>query len=316
MLPVYPVRRRNHEYISMVYLADDVGLRTTQLIRKAKVEIAAVAAPTHQGLAASDLVVSRRNAPADGVHHVTDRQQAYALAEHLPSPTREMPVVLVTVPVGDGFHVDARRIAAEVAPHAQVYELATGPGDAGFGGEAGGVPRFERQHAQAKKTARDTQSKLSQLTRKQSSGGVLDDRDADLRAFADPEAQFRYEVDLAYARRIPAAEKPALPLRQYRVLPGLLETLTALDARDRAKAVEVAVEIATWRVHDIHGRQTHQLRTGSGPDDPILIRDDGASCWRVYLQHKTPQARRVHFWMPSDRVPELSSVRQHDDLRP
>ena len=76
------------------------------------------------------------------------------------------------------------------------------------------------------------------------------------------------------------------------------------------------MEIATWRVHDIHGRQTHQLRTGPGPDDPILIRDDGASCWRVYLQHKTPQARCVHFWMPSDRVPELSSVRQHDDIRP
>jgi len=68
-------------------------------------------------------------------------------------------------------------------------------------------------------------------------------------------------------------------------------------------------------VHDIAARETHQLRAGDG-GAPTLTREDGATCWRVALQINTPSARRLHFWQPPGRPPELSSVRLHDDFRP
>ena len=47
-----------------------------------------------------------------------------------------------------------------------------------------------------------------------------------------------------------------------------------------------------------------------------MTRPDGATCWRVALQVKAPQARRLHYWQLSNGLVELSSVRQHDDYRP
>lgn len=28
----------------------------------------------------------------------------------------------------------------------------------------------------------------------------------------------------------------------------------------------------------------------------MVTRAAGAACWRIYLQHMTPQAHRLHFW--------------------
>ncbi|QDO88169.1 hypothetical protein FNH13_07280 [Ornithinimicrobium ciconiae] len=133
--------------------------------------------------------------------------------------------------------------------------------------------------------------------------------------WSDPERQFRWEVEQAWAVRIPAAEKPSLPLREYVVLPGFLDSLAETAGIDRSKVVDVVVDIATGRVHDIPARETHQLRSGDG-GAPARTREDGATCWRVALQINTPSARRLHFWQPPGRPPELSSVRLHDDFQP
>ena len=133
--------------------------------------------------------------------------------------------------------------------------------------------------------------------------------------WSDPEQQFRWEVEQAWAVRIPAAEKASLPLREYVVLPGFLESLAETAGIDRSKVVDVVVDIATGRIHDVPARETHQLRSGDS-GAPALTREDGATCWRVALQINTPSARRLHFWQPSGRPPELSSVRLHDDFRP
>jgi hypothetical protein len=67
---------------------------------------------------------------------------------------------------------------------------------------------------------------------------------------------------------------------------------------------------------EMNGLQVHRLRTGSGGDDPIRQRDDGAVCWRVSLQVNTPSARRMHYWKLPGGAYELSRVVLHDDVEP
>lgn len=135
-------------------------------------------------------------------------------------------------------------------------------------------------------------------------------------AFLDEEEELRWQVHRTWVERIPAAEKAELPLGEYVVLPGFLESLRTTPGVDLAKVAGVVVDIATGRVHSLAGHQTHQLRE-SESSDRHLTREDGATCWRVSLQVKSPSARRLHYWQPpSGRPPELSSVRLHDDLRP
>lgn len=166
----------------------------------------------------------------------------------------------------------------------------------------------QQQLARAARTALDQAEKT--LSGVQS---ALDAREADARAFSDPDLQFRHEVYLAWARRVPGAEKAALPLRDYSIGPGFL---ASLEDRDRAKAVSVAMEVITGRADALAGRATHPLRVGPGAGDPVVRRADGALCWRVSLQHQSPQARRLHYWRLPDGTVELSSVRPHDSARP
>lgn len=130
--------------------------------------------------------------------------------------------------------------------------------------------------------------------------------------FLDGEEQFRYEVQERWALRIPAADKAARPLRPYRFGPRFLASLTEVGGIDRRKVVDVVVEVLTGLVDALPGRETHQLRAGTGPEDGPLRRD-GATCWRVSLQRNTPQARRLHYWRGADGI-ELARVVLHDDF--
>ncbi len=134
--------------------------------------------------------------------------------------------------------------------------------------------------------------------------------------FADPEEQFRFDVYLAWARRTTAQDKLEHPMADYRLGPEFLATLEAVQGVDRSKVVDVAADVVSGRVHSVAARQTHQLRSGSGGDDPFVVGASGATCWRVSLQHKTAQARRMHYWHHPDGSIELSSIRLHDDFRP
>lgn len=179
------------------------------------------------------------------------------------------------------------------------------------------VARLESRAGALRASLRDAVNERDRLKgRLAGADQVLREHDADLRAFQDPERQLRYEVELAWARRFPAAEKDQRPLAEYALGPEFLPTLQTIQGIDRSKVVDVVVEILTGLVHQTAGRQTHQLRSGPGGDDPYLTRPDGATCWRISLQHKTAQARRLHYWQLNDGTVELSSVRLHDDLRP
>lgn len=139
--------------------------------------------------------------------------------------------------------------------------------------------------------------------------------EAEAGMFADPEEQLRFEVQLAWARRIPAAEKAAKPLGSYSIGPDFLDTLSDVEGIDRGKVVDVMVEVACGIAWSVAGRELHQLRTGPGGNDPARVRADGATGWRASLQCNAAAARRLHFWMLNDGTVEFSSVRVHNDMR-
>lgn len=133
--------------------------------------------------------------------------------------------------------------------------------------------------------------------------------------FSDPIEQFRFEVQLEWVRRIPAGQKPELPLADYGVGPAFLDSVETTPSIDRDKVVAVVVEVLTGLAADLDSREVHPLRTsragGAGP----VTREDGAICMRVALQRGTPSARRMHYWTQGKRV-ELSRVVLHDDMTP
>lgn len=133
-------------------------------------------------------------------------------------------------------------------------------------------------------------------------------------AFLDPEEQFRHEVYLEWARRIPAAEKARKPPADYVLGPDFLRSLDDVQGISRSKVVAVVVEVVTDQVQHLAGRDLHQLRMGS-VGNPYVSRDDGATCWRVALQRESAAARRLHYWHTRDGY-ELSRVVLHDDYRP
>ena len=146
-------------------------------------------------------------------------------------------------------------------------------------------------------------------------GNQSDDRAWLDDAFLNPEERFRFEVLVAWARRIPATDKGRLPLRGFDVGPDFLPSLDCLEGIDRDKVVDVVVEVVTGLVDEVNGRELHPLRVGAGGGMPARTRDDGAICWRAALQVNTPAARRLHFWRGRD-VLELSRVTTHDDMAP
>lgn len=134
--------------------------------------------------------------------------------------------------------------------------------------------------------------------------------------FLDPEAQFRYDVDVAYAHRIPAGDKVSRPRRELRLGPDFLASLSSLEGVDRSKVADVTVEVITDLVRELDGREPHSLREGDGAAErPVIRPRDGARCMRVALQRQTPSARRLHYWRVGDAI-ELSRVVKHDDMTP
>lgn len=118
-----------------------------------------------------------------------------------------------------------------------------------------------------------------------------------------------------WVHRIPAAEKLQRPLAEYRLGPVFLASLDALEGVTASKVHDVVVEVLTGIADSMAGRDIHPLRRGLGGDDPVVRREDGATCWRVALQKNTPSARRLHFWRHAEYI-ELSRVVLHDDCLP
>lgn len=134
--------------------------------------------------------------------------------------------------------------------------------------------------------------------------------------FRDPEEQFRWDVRRAWVERTTPDDKDRFPLGDYVIGPDFLKTLETTDGIDPAKVVEVVGDVVSGRIEQMPARGAHQLREGDGAEDQVVLRHDGAKCWRIYLEQKVSQARRLHYWRLLDGRVELSSVRLHDDFRP
>ncbi len=146
----------------------------------------------------------------------------------------------------------------------------------------------------------------------QTQGGPTSARDE----WHDDELWLRHEVQHAWVDRMNASDKKVHPIREYKVGSDFIQSLTQLEDRTFNKAMRAVVDVVSGRVVDIHSRELHQLRMGSGGDDPYVQRSDGAWCWRVSIESKTPQARRLHFWRLPDGGVELSRIVLHDDFQP
>jgi hypothetical protein len=147
----------------------------------------------------------------------------------------------------------------------------------------------------------------------QSGAETLADRRAKC---ASPEQWVRHEVYLAWVERVAPTERAEWPLREYAVGEDFAESLLALDAGRFSKALRATVDVVIARLHEMSQRGTHALRTGAGGEDPGVMRADGAKCMRVYIEQKSPSARRLHYWVRTDAVIELGRVALHDDMRP
>ncbi|MBX9244307.1 hypothetical protein ICW40_05735 [Actinotalea ferrariae] len=133
--------------------------------------------------------------------------------------------------------------------------------------------------------------------------------------FVDPEEQFRFEVLVEWASRIPAGQKEERPLRPYAVGPDFLSSIDRTHGAERSKVVSVAVEVLTGLAAELDSRELHPLRVDVSGGSPPVRRGDGATCMRVALQRNSPAARRMHFWQNGEHV-EFSRVVSHDDFRP
>lgn len=131
--------------------------------------------------------------------------------------------------------------------------------------------------------------------------------------FSDPSEQFRHEVYLEWARRIPAGSKAETPLADYGFKDGFLTAVEDIQGIDRSKIIAVAMEVLTGIADTLPGRDMHRLRGGlpgtSCIEDPQL-----GTAWRVALQVKTASARRMHFWRGTDGKIVFATVGVHDDM--
>lgn len=175
------------------------------------------------------------------------------------------------------------------------------------------LERSERRAEQQATALRKARQEAARLRRRLGDAGAEEPED---RYFVDDEEQLRFEVLAEWARAIPAAEKPGRPLAPYTVGPRFLASLADVEGVSRDRVVWTLVMVLTGHAPEMNGLQVHRLRTGSGGDDPVRQRDDGAACWRVSLQVNTPSARRLHYWKLPGGAYELSRVVVHDDVEP
>ncbi|MCA9317343.1 MAG: S1 RNA-binding domain-containing protein [Planctomycetes bacterium] len=159
-----------------------------------------------------------------------------------------------------------------------------------------------RRLTDAQKELRSARDRLSNLDRQ--GGGEP----------TSSETTFLECVRVAYARLFGEGERCSYPLRRMRVGSEFLSRLRALDGISTDKVVEVCVQVASGRAHEIPGREVHLF---GARGSPALVRSrDGAKAWRCSLQDATASARRLHWWQipgPDGGTVEFASVGTHDD---
>lgn len=136
--------------------------------------------------------------------------------------------------------------------------------------------------------------------------------------FADADEWIRHELYLQWIERFDPATRAQHPLPAATLIgPQFAASLDPLDDAQLDRALRCTMEAVTGFIAKVSAREVHVLRSGDGASDPPRVRpDDGARCMRAYIEQKTPQARRLHYWALRGGGVELSRVVQHDDVEP
>lgn len=95
----------------------------------------------------------------------------------------------------------------------------------------------------------------------------------------------------------------------YRLGADFAASLERFTASQQRKALRAIVNTLLDRA-----RSPHVLTRG--PAGEQWVREDGARCWRAYIEESTASARRLHFWRLPGGELELSRVVLHDDVTP
>lgn len=134
----------------------------------------------------------------------------------------------------------------------------------------------------------------------------------------DPEEWIREEIRWNWMESYTPDDRIKYPLDNstFDILPSYIETFTALTDARMVKAIRIATHVVTGRNTAENISEVHDLREGDGPSAPSVTRADGAVCRRVYVESKTAQARRFHYWKLRDGRIQFSRVAMHDDFTP
>ncbi|MHA7190518.1 hypothetical protein ACX80N_09545 [Arthrobacter sp. MDT2-16] len=132
--------------------------------------------------------------------------------------------------------------------------------------------------------------------------------------FTDPAEQFRHEIYVEWATRIPAPSKTEMSLAEYGFTDNFLPSVETIQGVDRSKIVAVAVEVLTGIADTSPGRDMHRLRSGHRGDAGFIEHVEYGTAWRVALQSGVAAARRMHFWRGTEGRVMFASVGVHDDM--
>lgn len=130
------------------------------------------------------------------------------------------------------------------------------------------------------------------------------------RVYNDPEKQFRWEVEYEWLTGEPEEERGET-LSPYVIGEGFLDSMEAELLRDRAKIIQVVVDVLSGHAWD--RRKTHQFII---PGRSVIQKSipEGAVPWRTYVKRGAPGAARLTWWQYPDGTIELVHVGHHDDL--
>lgn len=169
------------------------------------------------------------------------------------------------------------------------------------------VTELEAELKQERRRA-DRAVEASRVSRK-SAAPLPGPKPRSARMFADAADEIRHRVLMLWAEQTTPAQKLEQPLPEYAFAPsfaGSVETVTRNDTGLLDKIARCALKVLLGQERD-----SHKL-------DPngVARAEDGAVCWRAYVEQNAPSARRLHYWkIPGGRI-EFSRVVLHDDYRP
>lgn len=173
--------------------------------------------------------------------------------------------------------------------------------------------------AAVKQAVAEEQARNRELTSKlATSRRALEKLQAELDAeerpvYADPHAQFRYDLHRYWLKATEEGDRPEWPLREWELGVLFLDSIAEQQIVDRPRVMRAVVDVITGRHKEINSRASRNMRTSISGNAPAVTREDGAVAWRCSI-NLGPAAARLMWWEGRpDGVVELSRVATHDD---